>query len=374
MSIRDPSPTRRPEPLFDWFIPIDGDGGHIGTVRAERPPTFQYLRSVVETAERNGFNSLLIPTRFANGLFEESEPLAETWTMVTALAAVTAKIRFLVAVRPGFISTGLFAQMAATLDQISGGRLDINVVPGGIQGDLERLGPHIDHGSRYARAEEFIAACRALWRSPKPTEFHGEYVRLNGAMVSPGVVNGGPKFYLGGASDDALTLAGRQADVYLAWIHTKGNIAKFIQRANVKFDGAGRPATYGLRSHLIVRDTEGEAWDAAAELLSQADTVVKEQRQAVMAGTQMVGQRAQVQIAEGYKLAPHLWNGISTVRVNCGTALVGTPEQVANELLKYWQLGIDEFILSGYPHVEECDRAASDLLPIVTSLIENERE
>ena len=123
-------PAQRPEPRFDWFIPIDGDGSRIGTLRPERPPSFDYLRSVVDAAERHGYYSLLIPTRFANGLFEESAPLAETWTMVTALAAVSSRVRFLVAVRPGFVSTGLFAQMAATLDQISGGRLDINVVPG----------------------------------------------------------------------------------------------------------------------------------------------------------------------------------------------------------------------------------------------------
>jgi len=162
---------KRPEPRFDWFIPIDGDGAHIGTWRAERPPTFEYLRRVVETAEVEGYYSLLIPTRFANGLFGETAPLAETWTMVTALAAVTRRIRFLVAVRPGFISTGLFAQMAAALDQISGGRLDINVVPGGIQGDFERLGVTMDHDKRYEQAEEFIAALRALWAKPEPVVF-----------------------------------------------------------------------------------------------------------------------------------------------------------------------------------------------------------
>src|SRR3990172_4815837 len=140
--------TTRPDPKFDWFIPIDGDGARIGTLRAEREPTFDYLLSVVEAAEESGYHSLLIPTRFANGLFEETAPLAETWTMVTALAAVTSRIRFLVAVRPGFISTGLIAQMAATLDQISDGRLDLNVVPGGIQGDLERLGGQRGHDQR----------------------------------------------------------------------------------------------------------------------------------------------------------------------------------------------------------------------------------
>src|SRR2546427_7583300 len=174
----------RPEPRFDWFIPIDGDGTHIGTFRAERPPAFDYLRTVVETAEQLGYYSLLIPTRFSNGLFEESAPLAETWTTVTALAAVTSRIRFLVAVRPGFISAGLFAQMAATLDQISGGRLDLNVVPGGIQGDFERLGEKSDHDRRYERAEEFIAALPVLWRKPEPAGFHGGTIRLKGPFFA----------------------------------------------------------------------------------------------------------------------------------------------------------------------------------------------
>jgi alkanesulfonate monooxygenase len=367
------TPRRRPEPRFDWFVPIDGDGEHIGTLRAERPPTFAYLRRVVETAEECGFYSLLIPTRFANGLFEEAAPLAETWTTVTALAAVTSSVRFLVAVRPGFISTGLFAQMAATLDQISGGRLDINVVPGGIQGDFERLGEAPDHATRYARAGEFIAACRELWKAPQPVVFEGEHIRLGGAVVSPGPVGKGPRFYLGGASEDALSLAGRQADVYLAWIQPRDAIERHLRRADDSFAEAGRKPVYGLRAHLVVRDTESEAWTAADELLSRASGVVKAQRQAVFAGTPMVGQRAQAREAQDHRLGPHLWNGISTVRVNCGTALVGTPDQVATELLGYWRLGIDEFILSGFPHVEECRRAAADLLPVARELIDDER-
>ena len=129
----------RPEPKFSWFVPIDGDGARAGTKRAERPPTFDYLRKVVETAEERGFYSLLIPTRFANGLFSEDAPLAETWTTATALAAVTKKIRFLIAVRPGFVSLGLFAQMAAALHQISNGRIDVNIVPEGSSTTLREL-------------------------------------------------------------------------------------------------------------------------------------------------------------------------------------------------------------------------------------------
>ena len=198
--------AERPQPRFDWFIPIDGDGAHIGTLRAERPPTFEYLREVVQAAGDEGYDSLLIPTRFVNGLFDEQAPLAETWTTATALAAVTSRIRFLVAVRLGFISPGLFAQMAAALDQISQGRLDLNIVPGGIAGEFERLGEQIDHDTRYERAEEFIAALRALWQKPEPVVFNGRTIRLNGALVSPGPLktNGsvgvGPQFYVGGAS------------------------------------------------------------------------------------------------------------------------------------------------------------------------------
>jgi alkanesulfonate monooxygenase len=315
---------------------------------------------------------LLIPTRFANGLFEESAPLAETWTTATALAAVTSRIRFLVAIRPGFVSLGLFAQMAAAFDQMSHGRLDINIVPGGIQGDFERLGEVSDHDYRYARAEEFIAACRALWVAPEPAVFEGEHIRLNGAICSPGPYGDGPKFYLGGASDAALALAGRQSDVLLAWIEPQEKIASFLDRARGHFSRAGRTPVFGLRTHLIVRDSEAEAWDAADDLISQATAVVKSQREAVFAGTPMVGQRAQALAVPDHRVGAHLWNGISLVRVNCGTAIVGNPQQVAEELLGYWRLGIDEFILSGYPHVEECRRVAEDVVPLVQALVARE--
>lgn len=362
----------RPEPRFDWFIPIDGDGAHIGTVRAERPPTFAYLRKVVETAEAAGYYSLLIPTRFANGLFEETAPLAETWTMVTALAAVTRRIRFLVAVRPGFISPGLFGQMAATLDQISGGRLDVNVVPGGIQGDFERFGVTIDHDTRYEGAEEFIAALRALWARPEPVDFEGRTVRLRGAVVSPGPVGAPPRFYVGGASARALEFAARGAEVYLAWIQPLDATAALFDRVRAAYAAQGRTPVLGLRTHLVVRPTEREAWEAAEELMSQADERVLAQRQAQFAGTPMVGQQAQLQ-QQLRERAPRLWNGISRVRVNLGTAIVGDPEQVADELCAYWRLGVDEFILSGFPHVEECDHVAAEVLPRLRATLARER-
>ncbi len=362
----------RPAPLFDWFIPIDGDGARAGTKQAERPPTFDYLREVVQTAEDCGFYSLLIPTRFANGLFAEDAPLAETWTTATALAAVTHRIRFLVAVRPGFVSLGLFAQMAAALHQISGGRLDLNIVPGGIQNDFERLGEASDHATRYSRAEEFIAACRTLWSGPGPVDFRGDHYRLQGAYCSPapGASPGdaAPRFYLGGVSPRAMALSGRQADVHLGWIEPLEDTARRLKDLREQYQEQGRTPFFGLRTHLVVRDTEEEAWQAAEELIAQADPAVKAQRLSAIEGTPMVGQQAQAREAPNHRLGPHLWNGLSEVRVNCGSALVGTPEQVAGELASYWELGIDEFILSGFPHVEECRRVSEQVVPLVREL------
>ena len=361
-----PDPNKhqhRPEPRFDWFIPIDGDGDRAGTLRAQRPPTFDYLRQVAETAEACGFYSMLIPTRFANGLFAEDAPLAETWTTATALAAVTSRIRFLVAVRPGFIALGLFAQMAAALHQISGGRLDINIVPGGIQNDLERVGEVSDHATRYERAEEFIEACRALWQAPQPVSYDGDFYRLAGAYCAPAPGDDAPRFYLGGASPRALGLAARQADVHLGWIEPPDDTAQRIADLRERLNDTNRPLTLGLRTHLVIRDDEPAAWDAARSLIADAAPEVKAQRQSAIVGTPMVGQQAQAREAPDHRLGRHLWNGLSEVRVNCGSALVGTPDQVADALLAYWRLGIDEFILSGFPHVEECRRAAGELLP-----------
>lgn len=356
--------SSRPAPLFHWFIPIDGDGEHLGTHRAERPPTFDYLREVVRAAEESGYTGMLIPTRFSNGLFDEQAPIAETWTMATALAAVTSRIRFLVAVRPGFIQTGLFAQMVATASELSGGRIDLNVVPGGIQGDMERLGETAGHDDRYARATEFIRACRELWSRPGPVDFAGEHVRLQGALCEPKPATL-PLIYTGGASDRALAMAGRHSDVLLAWIEPLPAMQAQLERAREQFRLAGRVPRFGLRAHVVLGPTEEAAWAATDALLEQVDPEVERQRAGAVAGTAMVGARAQAAVAENYRPAPRLWNGISRVRVNCGTAIVGTPQQVADELARYWELGFDEFILSGWPHAEEARRVAAEVLPLV---------
>jgi alkanesulfonate monooxygenase len=356
--------SERPEPVFHWFIPIDGDGEHLGTRRAERPPSFAYLREVVRAAEESGYTGMLIPTRFSNGLFEERAPIAETWTMATALAAVSSRIRFLVAVRPGFIQTGLFAQMVATASEVSSGRIDLNVVPGGIQGDMERLGETAGHDDRYARATEFIDACRALWTAAGPVDFAGEYVQLRGALCEPKPATL-PRIYTGGASERALRMAGTHSDVLLAWIEPLAQMEAQLARAYEQFAAAGREPCFGLRAHIVLGESEAAAWAATDALLAQVDPEVERQRAGAIAGTAMVGARSQAAVAGDYRPAPRLWNGISRVRVNCGTAIVGTPQQVADELLEYWKLGFAEFILSGWPHAEEARRVAREVLPLL---------
>ena len=173
-------------------------------------------------------------------------------------------------------------------------------------------------------------------------------------------------------SPRALEFAANGAEVYLAWIQPLDEIAKLLERVRTAYHTKGRRPVFGLRTHLVVRATEREAWEAADELMSQVDDRVVAQRQAAFAGTPMVGQQAQLR-AELRERSPRLWNGISKVRVNLGTAIVGDPEQVTEELAAYWRLGLDEFILSGFPHVEECRRVASEVLPGLRAAIERER-
>ena len=311
----------------------------------------------MRTAEEQGFHALLIPTRFVNGLFDEGAPLMETWTTATALATLTTRIRFLIAVRPGFIAAGLLAKMVATLDQISRGRVDLNIVPGGIRHDFERLGIDSDHAGRYEQAAELMRACRALWTG-EVTDFAGRHLTLRGARCVP-TPFGTPRFYQGGASPRAEALAAREADVYLLWIEPLAQVAARIERVQAACEAQGRAPAFGLRTHLIVRDDADEAWEAAQRLIADADPEVLRQRQAVAVGEQA----APSADADPHRLGRHLWNGLSTVRVNCGTAIVGTPSQAAQELHEYWKLGVDEFILSGFPHVEECVRVRQEVLP-----------
>jgi alkanesulfonate monooxygenase len=350
---------------FAWYLPTEGDGYHLGTRIPERLPTFAYLSDVIQTAERAGFDEILIPTGNANDSFAAEAPFAESWTTAALLAAVTSRIRLLVAVRGGCHNPGVFAKMAATLDEASGGRLVLNLVAGGSPDDM--YSHALDHDERYRRLAEFARVVRRLWTEPS-VDFDGEFFTMRGALAEPKPVQRPhPPFYMGGASPIARALAVELVDTYLMWGEPPAQIADRIAEMEALAAPAGKQFRYGLRIHLIVRDSEREARDAAADLLSRADPYVAAQRRAEFGGFDSVGQARMltVQAAEDDWVGPHLWAGIRRVRGGAGTALVGTPEQVTGALDEYIDAGIRYFIFSGYPHREEAERIGRVLLPLL---------
>ena len=352
---------------FAWYLPTEGDGHHLGTRFAERPPTFRYLCDVIQTAERAGFDEILIPTGNANDSFAAEAPMAESWTIASLLGAVTSRIRLLVAVRGGCHNPGVFAKMAATLDEATGGRLVLNLVAGGSPDDM--YSRTLDHAERYRRLSEFARVVRRLWTEAS-VDFDGEFFQMRGALAEPKPLQQPhPPFYMGGASAIAKQMAVELVDTYLMWGEPPAQIAERIAEMEQLASRTGRELRYGLRIHLIVRDSEAEARDAARELLSHADAYVETQRRAEFGGFDSIGQARMlaVRAAEDDWVAPNLWAGIRRVRGGAGTAVVGTPKQAAALLGEYVDAGIRYFIFSGYPHREEAARVGEVLLPLLRS-------
>jgi alkanesulfonate monooxygenase len=320
---------------FAWYLPTEGDGHHLGTRVAERPPTFAYLTDVIQTAERAGFDEILIPTGNANDSFAAEADFAESWTTAALMAAVTSRIRLLVAVRGGCHNPGVFAKMAATLDEASGGRLVLNLVAGGSPDDMySRV---LDHDERYLRLAEFARIVRRLWTEPS-VDFQGEYFQMCGALAEPKPLQAPhPPFYMGGASAIAKRLAVELVDTYLMWGEPPDQIAARIEEMESLALAAGRNLRYGVRIHLIVRDTEAEARAEAADLLSRADPYVIAQRLTEFGGFDSAGQTRMLAVKAGADdwVMPNLWAGI-----------------------RY-------FIFSGYPHREEAERVGASLLPLL---------
>ena len=353
---------------FAWYLPTEGDGHHLGSRHAERPPTFRYLTEVIQAAERAGFEEILIPTGNANDSFAAEAPMAESWTTAALLGAVTGRIRLLVAVRGGCHNPGVFAKMAATLDEATGGRLVLNLVAGGSPDDMySRV---LEHDERYRRLWEFARVVRRLWTEPS-VDFDGEFFRMRGALAEPKPLQRPhPPFYMGGASAVARQMAVELVDTYLMWGEPPAQIAARIEEMEALASRAGKELRYGLRIHLIVRDSEAEARAAAADLLSRADAYVEAQRRAEFNGFDAVGQARMlaVRAAEDDWVAPNLWAGIRRVRGGAGTAVVGTPAQAKALLGEYVDAGIRHFIFSGYPHREEAARVGEVLLPLLRQL------
>jgi alkanesulfonate monooxygenase len=364
-----------------WFLPTTGDsrglvgGGHSvpqgvglpsgadGTATAFREPTIDYLAQVARTAEQVGFDGVLTPT----GTWCE-----DAWLVTSALIRETERLKFLVAFRPGVTSPTLSAQMAATFQRISRGRLMLNVVTGGEPAEQKRFGDHLGHAERYARTDEFLSVVRGAW-SPGPFDFAGSYYQVEGAEVRS-EIDPLPPIYFGGSSAPAGPVAARHADVYLTWGEPLDQVAEKVEWVRDLARAQGREVRFGLRIHTLSRDTSEQAWREAQRLLDALDPNKITRAQEVLAKSESVGQkrmrdlhggRSRFASAHDLEISPNLWSGVGLVRGGAGTALVGSHQEVAVRLEEYHRIGIDEFILSGYPHVEEAWWFAEGVMPIL---------
>ncbi|MDF2925728.1 MAG: alkanesulfonate monooxygenase [Paenibacillaceae bacterium] len=365
---------------FGWFIPTAGDGKYVG-IQAERAPDATYLVQVAQAAERSGYEFALIP---AGG------DCLDAWLVGSWIAAHTTRLKPLVAMRPGLIAPVLAARMGATLDRLSGGRAQINVVTGHYAADLKATGDplHDNHDERYERTREFLEIVKGVWEQEAPGGHHarnegsagfcyeGKHYRVEGAVSRPQPIQSPhPPLYFGGSSEAARQVAAELADVYLMWAEPLDWIRRQIAVMDEEqtrlhgTKGTGRKLRYGLRLQLIVRDTEEEAWDAAHEIISQAPPELLLAAEKYHAGSDAANQRRQMELYassrdSGHIIGPNLWSGLSALRGGGAVALVGTPEQVSDRLVEYARAGISSFILSGYPHLEEAERTGRLVLPL----------
>ena len=343
-----------------WFIPTHGDGRYLGTTRGARPVTHAYAAQIARAADELGFSGVLLPT---------GRSCEDAWVVASALMPLTRSLRFLVAIRPGIVSPTAGARVAATLDRMSAGRLLINVVTGGDPAEAEGDGVFLSHDERYQVTDEFLE----IWTrvlDGETVDFNGQHLRVKGAKVLyPPVQKPYPPLYFGGSSLAAHDLAARRMNVYLTWGEPPDAVAEKLADIRARAERYGRTLRFGLRIHVIVRETTKEAWQAADSLIEHLDDSAVEAAQVAFARFDSEGQRRMSALHGGhrYKLevSPNLWGGVGVVRGGAGTALVGDPETVAARLLEYADLGIETFILSGYPHLEESYRVAELLFPLL---------
>ncbi|WP_020104219.1 LLM class flavin-dependent oxidoreductase [Mycobacterium sp. 360MFTsu5.1] len=360
-----------------WFLPTNGDsrtdlslgnavggaGSRADAFGADRAPDIDYLSLVAGAAEKLGFTGALTPT---------SSWCEDAWVFTAALTQRTEHFKYLVAFRPGLQAPTLVAQAAATYQRISRNRLLLNVVTGGDDVEQRRFGDYLGKSERYERAAEFLTIFRQLW-SGEPVTFTGKHLSVENATIIP--ADTWPDIYLGGSSAEALEVAAEHADVYLTWGEPPAQVAEKLDavRHQVKNLGRARRAAgdlrFGIRLHVISRPTEEEAWAQADKLLAGLDPESIKRAQQVQRNSQSEGQRRMSALHGGrtdnLEVSPNLWAGIGLVRGGAGTALVGSHEQVADRIAEYHELGLDEFILSGYPHLEEAFAFGEGVIPIL---------
>ncbi|MBW4481238.1 MAG: FMNH2-dependent alkanesulfonate monooxygenase [Tildeniella torsiva UHER 1998/13D] len=342
-----------------WFIPTHGDGRYLGTAYGGRAITAQYLQQLAGAIDQLGYAGALLPT---------GKSCEDAWITAASLIAVTKRMKFLVAIRPGISSPGMAARMAATFDRISNGRLLVNVVTGGDPYELAGDGLHLDKQQRYELTDEFLEVWRGVMQQ-QVVDFEGQHLTVKGAkLLFPPVQAPYPPLYFGGSSAIAKEIAAKHVDLYLTWGEPPAQVAEKIAEVRQLAAAHGRTLRFGIRLHVIVRETTAQAWDAANDLIRYLDDDTIAAAQKALANADSEGQRRMVALHGGgnrdrLEISPNLWAGVGLVRGGAGTALVGDPDTVAQRMQEYIDLGIDTFIFSGYPHLEEAYRFAELVFP-----------
>ncbi|MFW0797209.1 LLM class flavin-dependent oxidoreductase [Gordonia sp. CPCC 205515] len=352
---------------FHWFLPTNGGdsrnvvgGGHgVDAGAAARPANVPYLGQIARSAEQLGFDAALTPT----GAWCE-----DAWITTAMINSLSERLKFLVAFRPGAVAPFLAAQMAGTFQNLSGGRLLLNVVTGGEDHEQQMFGDFTTKDERYARADDFLEIVRRLWTG-ETVNYEGHYLTAKDATLQQ-IPDPLPQIYFGGSSPAGIAVAAKHADVYLTWGEPPEAVADKLDRVRKAAADFGRELTFGIRLHTIARPTSDEAWAEANRMLANISEDEIARIQEGLKRSASEGQQRMLALNKGSKdgleIYPNLWAGVGLVRGGAGTAMVGSYTEIADLIEAYHIVGIDEFVLSGYPHLEEAYWFGEGVLPELT--------
>ncbi len=365
---------------FITMAPTSGDGEYVGAVNnnssrrkvdawsgtdeaAERQPTFEYIRDIAQAAEKGGFSTLLLPT---------GGSCLDSLAVAANLIGQTNRLKFLFAIRPGSIQPTIFAKQFATVDYWSGGRALVNVVTGGSPTDLAADGDFLDHGTRYKRTREYIQILKRLF-TEEHVDHDGEFYQLKGASLFPRPKEI-PKIYFGGASNVGKDVAAAESDVYMLWGETLENTKERIEEMKKRTADYNRELNYSVSFQVVLGETEDEAFNNAEKLLSKTEENLLNEKNAATAKGESIGVKRLHQLMEdgrenNFKIGPNLWAGLTQVLSGNSIALVGTPDQVAERIVEYADLGFDKVLLRGFPHLETIQEIGENVIPKVHEII-----
>ncbi|MEN9383438.1 MAG: hypothetical protein RL323_581 [Pseudomonadota bacterium] len=339
-----------------WFAPLCSDDfRHLGVPEGDLRSSWANTSRIAQRADELGFRNILCPSSYQVG--------QDTLSFVAAMAPRTARMNMLAAIRCGELQPAMLARTVATLDHMLQGRLTLNVISSDFPGE------QADSAYRYRRSWEVVEILKQAW-TQDTIDYEGQIYQLKGLStdpVKPYQINGGPLLYFGGYSPDALALCGAHCDTYLMWPEPKEVLAQRMRDVHAHAERHGRLLDYGLRVHMIVRDTEKEAREYARELVSKLDdnagsAIRNRALDAKSLGVSLQSANRDMADDEGY-IEPHLWTGVGRARSGCGAALVGSVDQVLSEIHDYMKMGMRAFIFSGYPHLQECEIFGAKVLP-----------